>query len=286
MTTHLSAPADIAASAHTTALRINLEGLTAASVIDTFRNTFPKISNYLDSTIGIFKDSQEESEGLRPFSKALDTAKATAGKINFMHYRTVLLPCPQGLDAKLVAYLTYLNKDARNHLTQSQDFMDEYYRVLATFISNKAAKTGLQDHSSVYQKVDDLTVKGRRDLDAFFNPKRDAGLLPASALLDRMADVPQAIQLARDLDRTAMLFRSKDILEQVKRISELLHIVIEQSEEKTLDEISSAVANNIAQGALVMAHYVEYLAVIRYRIEEAIKATGLMAEKISQYKVD
>lgn len=284
MTAHLSAPAHMASSAHNVALRLTLEGLTAASVINTFRNTFPKVSEYLDTTVGIFGSSQEETEGLKPFAKALDTAKATASKINFMTYRTVPLPCPQGLDSKLVAYLTHLNKDATEHLKQSQDFLEDYYRVLATFISNKAAKTGLADHTVAYQKVDAVTIKGRKDLDSYFTAKRDTGLLPASALLDRMADVDLAFTLARSIDRTAQAFRSKDILEKVKRISELLHLVIEQSKEKTIDNVSSAAVNNLAQGALVVAHYVEYLAVIRYRMEEAVKATGLMAEKISQHK--
>lgn len=270
--------------ASTATLQLTMEGRLTANVIATFRNTFPTVANYLEDQILSFKSRDDTGFNFEKRTKHFSDYKAKADKLNFVTSCELLVAAPRGLNSKYVPYLRFLNEEGAVFIKDGSKLLEDYYRVLSTFISSKEAKTSLRDYTAFFTATQLKLDKLKEQMASYFNEKSVVTTLPLYAMYERGADVVESVELSKALNKVRDNADKSDTLAQVERISELLELVIQRSNEEGIGDVSAAAADNIAQGAMVVAQYVEMLGVLRYRTEEAITATGLIAEKIAELK--
>lgn len=278
--TVIRTPEDIERRAYLAMNEITMESLVSANLVDTFRNTFPKVSEFVSSQLDMFKLKDATSHDFEKRTKAFATYKPKLEKLNFVKIDEELITVPQGLKSKYVPYLRFLNTSAAKMLEDGGKMLEDYYRVLSVFISSKDAKTSLRDHARFYEDTQKLIQTFKAELASHFNDEVTTTVLPIYSVFDRPVDISDSVELAKQLDKVRQLADKKDTVAQVTRITELLELIIKRSSEGTVEAISPTMANNISQGALAVGQYVELMGVIRYRLEEAIAAVGQTAEKI------
>lgn len=261
--------------------QLNLEGLTTANVINTFRNVFPGVATYLDDTILSYKARDSQDFDFARRTRFFQEFKVKSRTINFVAISEEIVSAPEGLNSKFIPYLQFLGTTGAQVLKEGSKLLEEYTRVLSNFISNRDAKTSLRDHTAFFKGVEKQLETDKKTLQGFFNVKSTVTALPIYALYDREADIVEAVDTARKLNELRIQTDKTDFLGQVQNVSSLLDLIIQRSKEQAIENVSAAAADNIAQGALALAHYVEFIGVIRYRLEEAITAIGQDAEKIA-----
>jgi len=284
MTIELSTLPPIERAAVTAVNTLNLEGLVTANVINVFRNVFPSVSQYLEDSIRAFTAKDDVEFDFDKQTRAFSTYEHNALAMNFVAMDELLVAVPQGLNAKYVPYLKFLKETGNEILKERDKLLEDYRRALSAFISSADAKTALRDYSSVYQGIERRMNEQRKQLASYFNPKSTVSVLPLYAVFDQGMDIVDTVNLAKDVNKVRIQTDRKDVMGNVKDISALLNLVIERSNEQAIENISAPAANSIAQGALAVAHYVEFLGVFRHRLEEAIGAVGKMAERLTGLK--
>lgn len=264
--------------------QLNLEGMVTANVINTFRNVFPSVANYLEDAILGFEAKDSVDFDFNKKTRAFDSYQENAAKLNFVANDSVLVAVPQGLNAKYPLYLKFLKETGDKLIAERDTLLQDYRRVLSAFISNSDHKTSLRDYSAVYKDIEAKLSEHKKQLASFFNAKSTNTMLPMYAVFERNPDIADTVNLAKEVNKVRVNADRKDIMGNVKDLAGLLNLVIQRSNEHAIENVSPAAANSIAQGAMAVAHYVEFLGVFRYRLEEAITAVGLMAEKIASMK--
>lgn len=263
---------------------LNLEGLVSANVINVFRNVFPSVSQYLEDTILQFTAKDDAEFDFDKKTRAFSSYKHNAQALNFVAMDELLVAVPQGLNSKYIPYLKFLKETGEELLKERDKLLEDYRRALSAFISSADAKTALRDYSSVYQSIEMKLAEHRTQLASYFNEKSTVTALPLYAVFEQGVDIVDTVELAKDVNKIRTQTDRKDVMGNVKDISSLLNLVIQRSEEQAIENVSAQAANSIAQGAMAVAHYVEFLGIFRYRLEEAIGAVGQMAERLTGLK--
>lgn len=277
-------------SSHQTAtgavLRLTVESYNTANVINIFRNAIPNVKEYLQDVILEVKTRDKVDFDINKAARILDAAGGLDTDIKFTKHGHVLLQTPEGFKDKYIPYLAWLIKDGTGFINGASELLEAYYTELSIFISSKDAKLSQKDSSKMYAKLQQSLDGVKDGLASFFDPKSTTALRQADTLFDRAADIKTAVKLAKDLNRQRMALDTKNILGLTERISQLLELIIESSEEDAIPEVSGASATAIAEGAMVAARYVEFVGVLRYRITEAIAATSIMSEMAAKQMKD
>lgn len=274
-------------SSHGTAtgavLRLTVESYNTANVINIFRNTIPAVKEYIQDVILEVKTRDKVDFDINKAARQLDAAaNSSDGDIKFTKYGHVLLQTPEGFKDKYVPYLEWLIKDGTGFINGASALLEAYYTELSIFISSKDAKLSQKDSAKMYAKLQQSLEDMKDGLASFFDPKSTTALRQADTLFDRSADIKVAVKLAKDLNRQRLALDTKNILGLTERISQLLDLIVESSEDDKMPEVSGPSASAIAEGAMVAARYVEFVGVLRYRIMEAIAATSIMSEMASK----
>lgn len=262
-------------------VQINLESRVTANVIDTFRNVFPSVNNYVQEVITNFKAFDETDAKIQNSVRELDRVLRKGVTVNFATQGHHLVQIPEGFKEHYVGYLNWLGKDGLEYIDGSMKLLDSYYQDLAVFISNKEAKLSKIDHTRSYAEMEKQLTKAKEGLASFFDPGSMTALAPIDQVFDRQADVQTSSKAAIDLNRRRIGLKPERILSKANAISELLSMLVDSTKNKEIPEVSGESAKSIAQGAFVAARYVEFVGVLQYRIEEAINAMAICVDQIS-----
>lgn len=274
-------------TAHRNAVRsvvaINLESAITANMINTFRNVFPSISGYFKEVVLNFTSVDETDFNYSKVSHAFGAAQGSVDKINFMKFGHTLLQTPEGFKGRYPEYLNWLTKEGMNYIDAAKSALDNYYRELSIFISSKEAKLSLKDYTRLYGDMEKALEGVKDGLGSFFDSRTANALRTADSLFDRASDISVTIKAAGDLNRKRLTIKGKEIMNITNEIANLINLLVETSENDKIPQVSGPAAQSIAQGAMVIAHYIEFIGVLRYRIEEAINAVGIMSEQVVKY---
>lgn len=263
-------------------VQLNLESRVSANVIDTFRNVFPSLQNYVADVVTNFKAFDETDATIARSARTIEQLMRNQVSINFATHGHNLVQIPEGFKDRYIPYFNWLGKEGLDYIEGSMKLLDAYYQDLAVFISNKDAKISTVDHSRTYADMEKALEKSKEGLASFFEAGSHTALAPIDQLFDRQVDIQTASRAAVDLNRRRLGLKPDLILKKANAISELLNLLVDSTQNKEIPEVSGAAAKAIAQGALVAARYVEFVGVIQYRIEEAINAMAICSEQISK----
>lgn len=263
-------------------IEINLESRVTANLIDMFRNTLPSVKNYIDEVILEYRVKDETDFQIQKSVKELNGIHNDVRDLNFTKDGHHLIQTPEGFKDRYVPYLNWLINDGVAYIERTKELLDDYYRFLTMFISSKDGKTISNDNSRLYAEMEEALAKAKNGLGSFFEPSSSSAVKPLDELFDRSADIQTAAKIAIDLNRKRLGLKPQDVLKQTNAINGLLTLIIESSENDKIPEVSGPAASALAKGALVAAHYVEFVGVIQYRIEEAINAMAIAAGQINK----
>lgn len=262
-------------------MRINLEALNTAEVISTFRNAFPSIKNYLQEVIIEFRAKDETEANLNKSISKAESELHSIKDFNFVNKGHTLVQTPEGFKDRYIPYLNWLDGQGVSFITESEKLLQNYYQSLSMFISSKEAKLSTKDNTRMFTEMEKSLANAKEGLASFFESSSTNALMPVDALFDRAADIPTAMKISKDLNRKRNTLRTKEILKLTNSISDLLNLLVESSENDKIPEVSGQAATSLAQGALVAAHYVEFVGVLRYRIEEALNAVSIAIDQMA-----
>lgn len=269
-------------------LRLTLESKssTDSSVIGMFRNTFPVVQDYINDVVVGFKSKDSVDFGTNKAKFDIEQIKTDIEDLQFTRSGHIMVQCPEGFTDQYIPYLKWLSATGVDFIKDAEKALQDYYTQLSVFISSKEAKTSQKDYSRVHGEMQKELERVKDGLASFFNSKSSVALQPINKLFDRAANIPESVKLAMALNNQRLGLSNKSIVSLTERIAELLDLLAQGGDDKVPD-ISSAAANSIAEGAMIAGRYVEFVAVLRYRITEALTANSIMAktlrEQISKY---
>ncbi len=279
---HITQQSELHRQAIAGVLTLSVEARVDAAVIGVFRNVIPNVKNYFQEVMTHFTAGDETDFNFQKASREFKRAEDAVRDLNLVKSGHVLLQTPEGFVSHYVPYLEWLDDQAIKYIHDADAALRKYYTELSMFISNPRERVGLtstnQQTAAMQKRLDVI----REALGSFFDSRTSTAVRPASDLFDRASDIKRALSLAETLNRKRLQINHKDILSLTKQISELLNLLVESSETDKIPEVTSQMADNIARGALVAAHYVEMIGVLRYRIEEALASVCIMADQVVQ----
>lgn len=263
---------------------LTIESQVTANLISMFRNTFPAIQNYVKDVVAEFTSHDETEFNFVKASSEFRKAEETVRNFNFVQFGQTVLQTPEGFKGEYVEYLNWLISHASEFVHSTHAALTDYYLTLSRVISSHEAKISQKDNSPTYAVMEKKLEATKTELGSFFDSRTNNALRTADSLFGRGADILETMELTKKLNKERLTFKTKEITEITKQISDMINLLVDASETGKIPELSGATARSIAQGALVAAHYVEMVGVLRYRIEECINAVGAMAHQVAQHK--
>lgn len=263
-----------------TALNTN-EDISAA-VINAFRNTLPAVKNYFEDIIIEYKSLDETDKNVRKALVRKSDVEYISDNINMVKIGHTLIQVPEGFTDRYVPYLKWLDSKAINFINEASGFLEAYYVTLSVFISSKDAKLSIRDNTKVYTDMEKNLESAKDGLGSYFDSRSNVALRRLESLFDRGQDFVSVLKLAESLNKGRQVTKNDSILKQTKAISDLLNLIVESTENGKIPEVSAAAVTSLAKGALVAAQYVEFVGVLRYRIEEALNAFSIAIEQTNK----
>lgn len=263
-------------------VELTTESLVSANIIDTFRNVLPNISAFVKDVVLEFKVRDETDFKINKTDRDFVEVREKLKDLNFVRAGSTLVQTPEGFKGHYVQYMEWLNKQGFDYITEATEALGAYYRDLSVFISSRDAKLSLKDKTRMYADMQKGLDNVKDGLGSFFDPRTANALRTLDSVFDRGPDISTTIKLAVDLNRKRLTIKTKEIASLTQQIAGLINMLVESSQTDKIPEVSGEAAKGISQGALVIAHYVEFIGVLLYRMEEAISAVSIMAEQVSK----
>lgn len=263
-------------------VEINLESLVSPNIINTFRNVLPAISGFVKEVVTEFKVRDETDFNITKANQSFEAAANKLKDLHFVRQGATMLQVPEGFKGHYVEYLEWLNKQGFDYVTEATAALGAYYQDLSVFISSREAKLSLKDKTRMYADMQKALDNVKDGLGTFFDPRSTSALRTMDSLFDRTPDISTTMKLAVELNRKRLTIKTKEITSLTQQIASLINMLVDSSITDKIPEVSNEAAKSISQGALVIAHYVEFIGVMLYRMEESINAVGIMSEQVSK----
>lgn len=263
-------------------VQLTAESLVNTNIINTFRNVLPNISAYVKDVVFEFKVRDDTDFNITKADKDFSNFHSRIKDLNFMRAGSSLVQTPEGFKGHYVEYMEWLNKQGFDYITEATEALGAYYRDLSIFISSQEAKQSLKDKTKMYGEMQKALDNVKDGLGSFFDARTANALRTIDSVFDRGPDISTTVRLATDLNRKRLTIKTKEIASLTQQIASLINMLVESSATNKVPEVSGEAARGVSQGALVIAHYVEFIGVMLYRMEEAINAVAIMADQVSK----
>jgi hypothetical protein len=260
-----------------------LEALNLNNVIEVFRDLVPRLGDKLKEVYKLVSEETDTvSESIKSAHSQLAIFKPKIQQASFINHAKTLVPVPEGFKGNLIAYIDTLNSMSSEIFNDANKILGEYNFALAAFISDKESKISLKDHTDIYRRVQHRREEMIKAITEFFPSSSNLSRAYLKDVIHRFADVEVLIDRIDTLDDARKKQNVKDVSASVKKSCDLLDIVIKNSYDQSLSNVSGAAAKNVAEGAYEIARYVEFVAVYRYRVEQAIVSVTKITEKLNE----
>lgn len=253
--------------------RLAMEAEFLANMIDTFRNVVPSLTTKLfDAGIQI-KSYFEDTKTARDIKTThYSLAKKTA-HVNFTDYRHILVSVPEGFNGDMLGYSKLLNRMSPEMYKELNDVLIQYNFILSGFISNKEDKLSLQDHTALFKKTQNHREALIAQVDPFFSADSDQSKMKLGTFIDRFADIAPLVSEVLKLEKIHSEQNVAELKRSVDKCVDLLKIISDGTANSNIANISGPVAKNISIGAYEIGKYVEFMAAIRFRVNQVLSTT-------------
>lgn len=262
--------------------RLALEASAVSNVIDTFKGIVPSLAEKLREVYASLKSDDDLSRELKNTRNKFGDVKSKFAHASFLNYSKTAVSVPEGFKGNLLDYIQVLAGMSQEIFLEANKTLGSYNFALAAFISNKESKTSLQDHSHLFHQVAKRREELNDRLKPFFPTTSNLSKNYLGDVISRFADVEALVAQSEKLNQQRKSQNIKDITEAVKKSVDMLDIIIEDTQSNGVAKVSGAAAMNISQGAYELGKYVEFIAIYRYRVEQALTAVGSLVESLDR----
>ena len=262
--------------------RLALESNFLSNVIETFKDTIPSLVTKITEGAGrlttiSFTSGASEASDIKSLTKKLTIVSAPVG---FSAYKDTLVSVPEGFKGSLVDYLRTLSSLSAEVFQGANQILGEYNVVLAAFLTNKENKISLKDHTDLFHRVQKRREQLTSEISKFFPGNSDLSKAKLGSIIDRLADINEVIAGYHKLDNGHISDNLKDIAASTNKAADMLNLVIGNVESEGAGGISGVAVKNIAEGAYEIGKYVEFTAIFKYRVEQALGTVISLLEQL------
>jgi hypothetical protein len=262
--------------------RLALEATAIANVIDTFKSIVPALSERLHSVYSSLKSQDDLSKEVTQAKISLRQVKPKFAHANYLSYSKTLVSVPEGFKGNLLDYVHMLAEMAPEVFAEANKTLGSYNFALAAFITNKEDKTSLQDHTHVFKQVAERREALNVQFGVFFPKATSLSKAYLGEAISRFADVDVMVQEIEKLNTQRKNQNIKEISESVKKCVDLLDIIVQDTQHNGIAKVSGAAAMSISEGAYEIGKYVEFIAIYRYRVEQAIASATKLVQTLER----
>lgn len=251
--------------------RLALEANAISNVIDTFKNIVPSLTSKVAEIYNsLIKEQGDLTPEVFKARAAFKNLRAKLPYAKFTNLEKTLVSVPEGFKGNLLDYVNVLIHLSPSVFQEANKILGEYNFTLSAFITNKETKTSLQDHTRLYKDV----AEKRETMTAAFHPffPKNSHLSKGylGEVISRFADLDPLIAQTEKLNTAHKNQNIKDITSSVKKSVDMLNLIIADSQSNGISTVSGNAAMNISEGAYEIGKYVEFIAIYRYRVEQAV----------------
>lgn len=265
--------------------RLAVETISTTDVISLFRQLLPKsadlIKAYLPSLSDLEVREHDTTKKLnnKDFRKAVEKAKG----ISFVAFSDTLVTVPEGFAGHLLPYLETLLVQNRTLSQFALQTLTEYNTQLAVFLSNADSRQSLKTQRTFLDKTRKTRELYEKAVATFFDKKHTTlSRRKLGETITRFADLDAVFAQAEALEQLRTHRSYREIIENVKKASDLLTLIRGRMDSSDIAKVSGVVAKDLADGAYEVAKLVEVLATYGYHTETALASVHSLANQLSE----
>ena len=261
-------------------LQLSQESEHIANLIGVFRQIIPHFKSAIitaaETTQNYISGNTEiTSELSRKQKNAIEESR----KLDFVNFSERRINIPENFKGSLVDYSKHLINITSDLYTINSTTLAEYNTILSSFLTNKADKISLKDHTELFKKVE---VKREAIVKILGDYTKDTGKsqVKLRQVINRFSDLPLLFENINRLSEIQNKSVIVNINLEMKKCISLLDIIITRVNEGDITNLSAAAASNISKGAYEVAKLCELAGVVFYDTNVLLKIVDELATAI------
>ena len=259
---------------------------SSSGIITAFSSLIGKTESMIADFVAPLRNvSEDRTSPISFLTSEQKTALKAIEALPFMSYQKTLIMVPEGFQGKLLDYLKFLEAARSDILHHAKDVVNNYTVELSVFISTPSSRDKAKTHERFYKDIQQLYQKQQHQLAAFFDNKKNLSRVPLGSVISRFGEFESLFMIADRLEKSANT--NKDLNELVSAVdlsASLLRTIRENIENNKTQTVSGDMAKHIADGAYVVARYVELASTIVYATETALASVKSLADQFAKLK--
>jgi hypothetical protein len=261
--------------------RLALEAGVLDNVIDTFRNIIPSLASKINNVRETFTTDDDTTAELKIIKTNYGALKPKLQHASYVNYNKTLVSVPEGFKGDLLEYVISLTDMANEIFQEANKTLGEYNFALSSFITNKESKISLKDHTDLFLGIQRRRVELTGRISNYFPDDSNLSKSYLKDTLKRFADLEVLVKATESLNNERKKQNLKELSELVAKSTDLLSIIVKNTETEGTSQVSGNAAMNISKGAYELGKFVEFVAVYRFRVIQAVSSVNSLVSQLN-----
>lgn len=254
---------------------LSMEAGLVANVVDSFSKLIPSLQEMIANAFSGLSQN--------PDDKVLATAKEvennavviqnSKNQIRFVDYSDTLVDVPEAFIGHFPSYVKLLCDMSQSIVAKATVEIKAYNAILAQFAGSDDGKISVRDHTDIAKRLDKIRIDAIKQLEVFQDPKKDLSKRRLADVLYNFDDVAEIGRRVRLLGSDYKNFDLKEFAGAVQKTDDYLKLI---TSDDGINRVSGPQAKNISIGARSVAEYITFVALFRFKMEQAIVAANSM----------
>ena len=263
---------------------ISIEASVISNLIDSIKNIFPDLSEKFKVTQQVTKDLTDTEQAFK--DHRLDKDQQFVIKelehFNYMDIAELTTMVPEGFNGSFIEYMHVMEKSLNRINSLNNEVMQPFYILLSSFLTNKEDRNSLKDFTPVYNKLKESRQELIKEVGSFFNTGHDSSR-KIGVVIKRNSDFKTLFVKMNSLKKTIDSIDIKAIKDNLNKTIELMDLVVQRVQEKSIDSVTPEVAKNLSFGAYEVASEVEFFSVIYFKMIVLNTCIDFLTKKLSNF---
>lgn len=250
-------------------LALDVTGLQSA--VNSFKEVIPSLADKIKEQASQLFDTGHENETVKIITedKAIISKILTenSASVNLADFDKLLIVVPEGFNTTFLQALNTYTAIVPDVFKFVSATLVEYNFALASFITNKDNKITNKDHTNFYKKVTDTREEYVKRISKMYKDS-DKTFGYFGNVVDRVADLEAISKEVAKLAKMNDAHNTDKLRHNVKQACELIDIVCKNASDSSVINISNVTINNLSVGAYEIAKLIEFVALMKFKIEQ------------------
>lgn len=256
---------------------LSMEAGLVANVVDSFSKIVPSLQEMISNAFTAL--ATEPNDSILATAKEAEEATIVIGRardqVRFVDYSEVLVDVPEAFIGNFPKYIALLCEISQNVTAKAIVEIKAYNSLLAQFAGSEDGKITVRDHTDIAKRLDKIRMETIRRLEDYQDPKKDLSKRRLGDVVNNFDDLVEMGRRVRLLSTDYKNFDLKSFAIAVEKTDHYLKLI---TSEDGLERVSGPQAKNISIGAKAVAEYISFVALFRYKMEQAIVACSKMTK--------